>query len=152
MSADEDQPALVATFANGWEAEYSQGCLTDAGIPSWVERVGLDNPYRLASGGMGVVRLFVPSGRVVEARRLLDELTPAPDEPEATQSIGGVPLWIRVVGAILLLSIVVSAVPHGLRVPAAVVALAGFIFWRWLRAGPTVDSYDDASDERRAPP
>ena len=86
MSGEGERPVVVATFPNAWEADLSRQCLTDAGIPAWVETAGLDNPYRLAAGGMGMIRLFVPRERAEEARSLLGDLSSVPEFPERTSA------------------------------------------------------------------
>ncbi len=154
MNDEEERPVLVATFSNAWEADLAQQYLADAGIPAWVEKAGLDNPYRLTMGGMGTIRLFAPSGRVDEALSVLDDLAPMPQEGEAESApaAGGVPIWVRVAGGVLLAGLIISAIPHGLRVPVALVALAGWVIWRRLPPRHSAGSHDQASGERNPRP
>ena len=149
VSGDGERPVVVATFPSAWEADLSRQCLTDAGIPAWVETAGLDNPYRLAAWGTGMIRLLVPRERADEARSVLDDLAPVPEEPDAewAPANGGRPLWVRVAGGVLLAGLIIGAIPHGLRTPVALVALAGWLIWRRLALRRPVRSHDDASGQ-----
>jgi len=152
VNEDGERPVVVATFSNAWEADLSQQHLTHAGIPAWVQAAGLDNPYRLAAGGMGMIRLFVPRERADEARRVLDDLAPFPEEPESSPGTDGPPLWVRVAGGVLVAGLIIGAIPQGFWVPTALVALAGWFVWRRLAFGSRERSHDDAPGENDADP
>jgi len=157
VSEDRQRPVVVATFPNAWEADLSQQYLLDAGIPAWVETAGLDNPLRLAAGGTRMIRLFVPRERADEARSVLDDLAPAPGEPEEPDAewapaTGRMPLWVRMAGGVLLAGLIISAIPAGLRMPVALLALGGWFVWRRHARRRLVRSHDDASGESDARP
>lgn len=148
MGEDGGRPVVVATFPNVWEADLSQHYLTEASIPAWVDAAGLDNPYRLATGWLGTIRLFVPRERADEARSVLEDLVPVPGEPDAEllAAAGGLPLWVRVACGVLLAGLIIGAIPHGLRIPVGLVAVAGWLLWRRLALRHHVRS-KDASGE-----
>jgi hypothetical protein len=84
MSAAPDrQPegnwAVAAEVAKRYEAELMAGHLQSAGIEARV----IDKSFRQeplpSVRSFAIVRVYVPSGRLDEARRILDQAAPAPE-------------------------------------------------------------------------
>lgn len=150
---DDTSRAAVAGYSRLWEAELAARYLEDHGIPAWVDEAGLDDPYRTPAGGFGLVRVFVPGGRADEAHALLagmqpeqdllEELAPEPPETPAEGPAGGEARWIRIVGFLVVAALAFAAVPHGLRIPAALLAGLGYMLWRLLRPLPPSSPGDD---------
>jgi hypothetical protein len=82
-----DGTVRVAVAANQSEAEFLQGVLADAGIPSNWRRTGGDLPELLAAGYR---EIYVPEAAAGEAQALLATLeTPDPEQDaEPTRRIG----------------------------------------------------------------
>jgi hypothetical protein len=127
MREVEGGPVEAATYVHPWDADLARNYLEEAGIQAWVE-----DPYRL-SGGVGLVRLLVPADSVMEARSLLAELEPVPDD-EVAQEPGHRPFWMTVAAVIVLGGIVSAAVPRFLWLPAAAIVLVGYWLVRSYRA------------------
>jgi hypothetical protein len=137
------EPTVVATFVRAWEADLARNYLVDVGVPAWVETSGLDNPYRLPAGGMGLLRLYVAADRTEEARRLLAQLSAAgegniagpPDrqEREREGKFRRRPLWPTAGGVAVLVVLAVTAIPHGFRVPVLIITVLASVIWSLLR-------------------
>jgi hypothetical protein len=141
------EPILVDSFVHPWEADLAREYLSEDGIPAWVEKSGLDNPYRVAAGGMGLVGLYVPANRAEEARTLLARLAAAgggvsavPAEGQEVGANGGVrrePPWRVGAGGAVVVALAVSAVLGRLPIPGLVVVAVAVLLWALLRWGGT---------------
>lgn len=64
----------VQVFAgNAWQANMVKSMLSDAGIEAYVidEIMGTFNPWWVAAGGAGAVKVFVPESALEEANRIV---------------------------------------------------------------------------------
>jgi hypothetical protein len=128
--SDGGRAVAVADFGDRIEAEVAQGYLADVGIPAWIEVLGADDPY--PTQARGTARLFVPVGRAEDARLALVDRFSDPDD-ESLESKARRPLWIAVVGLVLIAGLVTAAVPRFLWAPVLGIALVGFLLWRLVR-------------------
>jgi hypothetical protein len=120
--------AVVAEFADPWEARLAHHYLEDAGIEARLEEAGPDR--RLTGEGGRVVRLIVAAPDAEEAEGLLAEMViedEAPLEPRR-------PLWVAAVALLVVVGLIWAAVPAFLWPWILLVALVGFLLWR--AAGP----------------
>ena len=135
---EEGAPRAVAGYAQVWEADLAAGYLEERGVPAWVDEAGLDNPYPTAAGGLRLIRVFVPAERLTEAGALLVEMRLDLDltaEESAEEAPRRPPVWVSLVGLLVVAALAVTAVPPDLRVPVGIAAAAGYLLWRFARGG-----------------
>jgi hypothetical protein len=133
MEQTQRDPAVVATFADTWQAEFPQAHLTEAGIPAWIESAGPDERFLLSGGRPGPIRLVVPADRVEDARSVL--LSAAAWREEDDEYLPRRrPRWIVAACAVLLVALLVASIPPELRWPLVFVTIALYALWRFVRA------------------
>jgi Putative prokaryotic signal transducing protein len=116
--------AVVAEFADPWEARLARHYLEDAGIEARLEVRGPDP--RLAGEGGRLVRLIVAAPDAEEAEDLLAEM----DASREGQTEARRPLWVPVVALLVVVGLIWTAVPSFLWPWVLLIALVGFLLWR----------------------
>jgi hypothetical protein len=123
--------AVIAEFADPWEARLARHYLEDAGIEARLEQAGPDR--RLTGEGGRLVRLLVPVDDADEAAVLLAEMDEERLEPEPAMEAHR-PLWVSAVALLVVVGLVWAAVPRFLWPWILLIGLVGFLLWR--AAGP----------------
>jgi hypothetical protein len=116
--------AVVAEFADPWEARLARHYLEDAGIEARLEERGPDP--RLAGEGERLVRLIVAAPDAEEAEDLLAEMDAGREEQTEARR----PLWVPVVALLVVVGLIWTAVPSFLWPWILLIALVGFLLWR----------------------
>ena len=72
-NSDADRPAQIFACTT-WQANMVKSLLSDAGIEAYVidEIMGTFNPWWVAAGGVGAVKVFVPESALEDAIRIVD--------------------------------------------------------------------------------
>lgn len=117
--------AVVAEFADRWDAGLARHYLEDAGIEARLEEAG----SRLTGEGSWLI-LIVPAADVEEAEDLLAEMDAGREEPLDARR----PWWVPAVALLVVVGLVWAAVPRFLWPWILLIALVGFLLWR--AAGP----------------
>jgi hypothetical protein len=117
--------AVVAEFADRWDAGLARHYLEDAGIDARLEEGG----SHLTGEGSRLI-LIVPGPDADEARDLLAEMDAGREEPLD----GRRPWWVPAVALMVVVGLVWAAVPRFLWPWILLIALVGFLVWR--AAGP----------------
>lgn len=164
---------FLAHFSHRWEAEFAQGFLDDAGVPSRLvsDDAAGGSPYM---GGLAGATLFVAPAHAEEARAALESaglLRPAGEAPPVPLAERPLPPVLRAEAADIeerLRRARKAEMRHVVFMflgitPAAVVPLVGLALegnvalmallcvlvvfvegWRWIRAGREVQRLEDA--------
>lgn len=120
--------AVIAEFADPWEARLARHYLEDAGIEARLEEAGPDR--RLTGEGGRLVRLIVAAPDAEEAEDLLTEMETGREEPLDSRR----PVWVPAVALLVVVGLIWTAVPRFLWPWILLIALVGFLLWR--AAGP----------------
>jgi hypothetical protein len=120
--------AVVAEFADPWEARLARHYLEDAGIEARLEEAGPDR--RLTGEGGRLVRLIVAAPDAEEAEDLLAEMEAGGQE----ELIARRPWWVPAVALLVVVGLIWAAVPRFLWPWILLIGLVGFLLWR--AAGP----------------
>lgn len=120
--------AVVAEFADPWDARLARHYLEDAGIEARLEEAAPDR--HLTGEGNRLVRLVVAATDVEVAEDLLAEMDAGREEPMEARR----PLWVPVVALLVVVGLIWAAVPSFLWPWILLIALVGFLLWR--AAGP----------------
>jgi hypothetical protein len=120
--------AVIAEFADPWEARLAHHYLEDAGIEARLEEAGPDR--RLTGEGGRVVRLVVAAPNADEAQDLLAEM--ATDQQEQLEARR--PWWVPAVALLVVVGLIWAAVPRFLWPWILLIGFVGFLVWR--AAGP----------------
>jgi Putative prokaryotic signal transducing protein len=120
--------AVVAEFADPWEARLARHYLEDAGIEARLEEAGPDR--HLTGEGRRLVRLIVAAPDAEEAEDLLAEKDAGREEPLDARR----PWWVPAVALLVVVGLIWAAVPRFLWPWILLTALVGFMLWR--AAGP----------------
>jgi len=117
--------AVVAEFADRWDAGLARRYLEDAGIEARLEESG----SHLTGEGSRLV-LIVSGSDADEARDLLADLETGGWEPLVDRR----PWWVPAVALLVVVGLIWAAVPSFLWPWILLIALVGFLLWR--AAGP----------------
>lgn len=120
--------AVVAEFADPWDARLARHYLEDAGIEARLEEAAPDRHH--TGEGNRLVRLVVAATDVEVAEDLLAEMDAGREEPMEARR----PLWVPVVALLVVVGLIWAAVPSFLWPWILLIALVGFLLWR--AAGP----------------
>jgi Putative prokaryotic signal transducing protein len=120
--------AVVAEFADPWDARLARHYLEDAGIEARLEEAAPDR--HLTGKGSRLVRLVVAAPDAEVAEDLLVEMDAGREEPMEARR----PLWVPVVALLVVVGLIWAAVPSFLWPWILLIALVGFLLWR--AAGP----------------
>jgi len=120
--------AVVAEFADSWEAQFARHYLEDAGIEARLEEAGPDRRFTGEGGRM--VRLIVASSDADEAKDLLAEMETEGWEPLVARR----PMWVPAVALLVVVGLIWAAVPRFLWPWILLIGFVGFLVWR--AAGP----------------
>jgi hypothetical protein len=125
---DVNGEAVVAEFADPWEARLARHYLEDAGIEARLEDAGPDR--RITGEVAGRLRLVVAGPDADEARDLLAEMEAGGQE----ELIDRRPWWVPAVALLVVVGLIWTAVPRFLWPWILLIGLVGFLLWR--AAGP----------------
>jgi hypothetical protein len=117
--------AVIAEFADRWDAGLARHYLEEAGIEARLEEAG----SHLTGEGSRLI-LIVPGPDADEAQDLLAEM--ATDQQEQLEARR--PWWVPAVALLVVVGLIWAAVPRFLWPWILLIALVGFLLWR--AAGP----------------
>ena len=117
--------AVIAEFADRWDAGLARHHLEEAGIEARLEEAG----SHLTGEGSRLI-LIVPGPDADEARDLLAEMEAGGWEPLVARR----PWWVPAVALLVVVGLIWAAVPRFLWPWILLIALVGFLLWR--AAGP----------------
>ncbi|MGH2738483.1 MAG: putative signal transducing protein [Actinomycetota bacterium] len=120
--------AVVAEFADPWEARLARHYLEDVGIEARLEDAGPDR--RITGEVTGRLRLVVAGPDADEARDLLAEMEARGQE----ELIARRPWWVPAVALLVVVGLIWTAVPRFLWPWILLIGLVGFLLGR--AAGP----------------
>ncbi len=122
----------IYEFHDPWEARLARDALDDAGFEAWLEPA--EREHAQMEEVQQRYRLCVPAEDADEARSALTEPLPElPDhEDDRIPTSGRRPVWITLVAALVLISIVITyAVQYDFLWPwILLIAFVGFLLWR----------------------